>query len=282
LHTQALQASGESMDGALQAEALEATALLQERLGNHSEATVHLEARFKKAEVAAAMAGGGATGAEAQRAKLAAGRHLIRVHSVQGDAAVEAGKLDAARRHHERCLNVAQACGDRDAEAKAYAALGRVNQVIGDLRTALDYQQRFLALARQNRDGAGESTAALSVAQLQRALGEHDESVSSFRAALEAAEASQDLGAMCTASRQLGEAYRAAGDGVKAVHYLTEHFRVARDVADPATLDSARFALGFARGAYYMEHAGARQGFLSIVHQDMPALLEWLGTGHMP
>lgn len=272
----ALEATAESLDVELHGEALEATAALHERLGQFTDSLKFFEQRFKLCNT---------NPDSSDRAGIAtrnkAAQNIIRLCNVRGAAALQHQRFDEAKNFYERSVSVAKLIEDTDAEAAAYSSLGEVNVVMGDLKKALDYQQRFLALSRLRRDGKGESSAALSVAQLQRSLGDNDASISSFRKALEAADAAQDLNALCSATRQLGEAYRSSGDKNLAAHYLTQHFKVAREVGTQETVESARYGLGFALADHHMENAGGRAGFLEMVHQDMPALLEWLGEGHM-
>lgn len=281
----ALEATAESLDVELHGEALEATAALHERLGQFTDSLRFFEQRFKLCEVDPGAASDGASGNSSNRAAIAtrnkAAQNIIRLCNLRGSGALQHQRYDEAKGFYERSVAVARLIEDTDAEAAAYSALGEVNVVVGDLKKALEYQQRFLSLSRLRRDGKGESSAALSVAQLQRSLGDNDASISSFRKALEAADAAQDLHALCSATRQLGEAYRSAGDKTLAAHYLNQHFRVARDVGAPETVESARYALGFALAEHHMENADSRQGYLQMLHQDMPALLEWMSNGHM-
>lgn len=278
----ALEATSESLDVALHGEALEATAALHERLGQFTDSLRFYEQRFKLCDTDLT---GADTSNPVMRAALAvrnkAAQSIIRLCNLRGASALQHQRYDEAKSFFERSVTVARLIEDTDAEAAAYSSLGEVNVVVGDLKKALEYQQRFLSLSRLRRDGKGESSAALSVAQLQRSLGDNDASISSFRKALEAADAAQDLHALCSATRQLGEAYRSAGDRTLAAHYLSQHFRVAKDVGSQDTIESARYSLGFAMAAHNLDNAANRRGFLQMLHMDMPSLLEWMSNGHM-
>jgi tetratricopeptide (TPR) repeat protein len=272
----ALDATAESLDVALHGDALDATAALHERLGQYTDSLKFYEQRYRLCDTSPTAAG------PALALRNRAAQNIIRLSNLRGGAALQHQRYDEARAFYERSVTVARQVDDTDAEAAAYSALGEVNVVVGDLKKALEYQQRFLALSRLRRDGKGESSAALSVAQLQRSLGDTDASISSFRKALEAADAAQDLNALCSATRQVAEAYRAAGERMLTAHYLQQHFRVARELGVPETVESARVALGFALATHHLENAASRTGFLAMLHQDMPALLTWLGEGTVP
>jgi tetratricopeptide (TPR) repeat protein len=272
----ALEATSESLDVDLHGDALEATAALHERLGQFTDSLRFFEQRFKLCEVEPS-----ADDRAALATRNKAAQNIIRLCNLRGASALQHQRYEEAKNFYERSVTVSKLIEDTDAEAAAYSALGEVNVVVGDLKKALEYQQRFLSLSRLRRDGKGESSAALSVAQLQRSLGDNDASISSFRKALEAADAAKDLNALCSATRQLGEAYRSSGDRTLAAHYLQQHFKVARDVGTQETVESARYSLGFALASHNLDNAANRRGYLQMLHQDMPSLLEWMSNGDM-
>ena len=199
----------------------------------------------------------------------------------QGEAAVAAQRFDDATALYDKAVDAAKSAGDGEAEAKAYSALGNVTVLKGDMRKALEYQQRFLVVAREANDGHGESVAALEVAKLQDELGSASDAVESLKTALEVAEANGDIHALNEACKQLGNTYRNMGENMKAVHYYQQHFKVSRDVGDLPTVENARILLGFALGDHHFAHAGNRQGFLSVVCDDLAGQLAWMADGEL-
>lgn len=265
---QALHHAQESLDRALEGEAHEALALFYERRGSTAEALAHHETRYKLSEVTADPA-----------TKHSACQHLGRVYQQQGEAFQAIGDLSEARAHFEKAVTVAKTINDSAAEAKAYSSLGNVTVLLGDLQKGLDYQKRFLAVSREARCPTDESHASLKVAELQERAGNWKDAVASLKNALSLAEQTNDLPAICASCRQLGQTYKLMGDSVKSVHYFREGFRVARDIGDPAVVDAARVAIGFALGEHYFATAGGDTGFIGVVVGDLKAQLEWMSTG---
>ena len=268
--SQALQACVDSLDHELEGEAHEAIALLFERLGVLVEATTHHETRLKLAEISSKP-----------EVRQRAAKNLIRVFNARGNALLAEQKHLEAKAFFEKAVACAKNCGDTAAEAKAYASLGSVTVLIGDLNKALEYNQRFLLVSREAKDGHGEAAAALEVAKLQGSLGHSADAINSLKDALAIAEAANDLDGINSACRQLADTYKADGNNVSAVHYFREHFKVSRDIGDARAIENARISLGFAMGDHHFTHAGNRRGFLNLVVEDLPALLEWMGTGAM-
>lgn len=267
-HRIALQHCADSLNRQLEGEAHEAFGFFLERRKNISEAILHHETRLKLAEVS------GDT-----QAKAAACRNLVRVFLLRGEEHQATHEMNDAKLQFEKAVTVAKSCGDAASEAQAYAALGNVTVLLGDLQKALDYQKRFLVVSREAKSVHGESAASLKVAQLQEQLGQTSDAIASLKSALTLAEQSDDLRSICSACHQLGKSYKSAGESIKSVHYFREAFRVARDIGDPQLVNSARVSLGFALGEHYFASASGNKGFVSVVCNDMPAQLEWLGGG---
>ena len=267
-HRIALQHCADSLNRQLEGEAHEAFGLFLERRKNISEAILHHETRLRLAEVS-----GDAP------AKLIACKNLVRVYLLRGEELQIASQMNDAKLQYEKAVGVAKSCGDAASEAQAYAALGNVTVLLGDLQKALDYQKRFLVVSREAKSVHGESAASLKVAQLQEQLGQTSEAVSSLKSALTLAEQTDDLRSICEACHQLGKAYKTMGDSMKSVHYFRESFRVARDIGETQLVNSSRVALGFALGEHYFAAASGNKGFVSVVCNDMPAQLDWLGGG---
>lgn len=273
-HLHALQHASESSDAALEIEAHSRAASMYERQKMLGEATVHYETRLRLCEL---------TGDAAARSE--ASRPLIKVLLARGHDAMKEQQFESAKQLFEVAVNAAKAVGDVAGEADAYAALGNVTVVLGDMRKALDYQRRFLVVARESKNTVAESAASLEVAKLQDALGQSTEAIESLKSALCVAEEANDLRSINEACRLLGEAYRRQPNGLtKAVHYLREHFRASRDLGDTAILESARISLGMALGEHHFaasSGAASSSGFLGVCVDDLPTLLEWLGAGEM-
>jgi tetratricopeptide (TPR) repeat protein len=267
-HRIALTHCADSLNRQLEGEAHEAFGFFLERRKNIAEAILHHETRLRLAEVS------GDT-----QAKAVACRNLVRVYLLRGEEHQATQQMSDAKQQFEKAVTVAKSCGDAASEAQAYSALGNITVLLGDLQKALDYQKRFLVVSREAKSVHGESAASLKVAQLQEQLGQTSDAIASLKAALTLAEQSDDLRSICEACHQLGKTYKTSGESMKSVHYFREAFRVARDIGDAQLVNTSRVALGFALGEHYFASASGNKGFVSVVCNDMPAQLEWLGGG---
>ena len=157
-------------------------------------------------------------------------------------AAAESGRHDGAwqlcealwglflfRRHyrewvaaHEIGLASARSCGDRVAEARMLAQLGRARLDMGDADGAERDFSGSLDAARSAGQRIGEATALQHLGLVRLARGEPDQAVSYFGASRDLhADLGEDRG-VALLTRRIGEAHRAGGRHAEAVTHLAD------------------------------------------------------------
>lgn len=142
------------------------------------------------------------------------------------------GNASKARNEYTHVLEVAQAAGDRHAEARNHNNLGLVAEADGDVERAREQFQAGLARFRERGDRHGEATCLSNLGVVARKQGDietarqyHERSLAIFRDV-----AGGHLEATCLGN--LGVLAHSEGDFESAREYLRASFEIARDLRD--------------------------------------------------
>ena len=119
--------------------------------------------------------------------------------------------LDYAR----RMLSVAQARGNREATARAYLAIGRMQRELSQLSTAEVVLQQARMLAGERRAGELEAEVRLHLAKVHQLQGRHLEALQELQLAQEEHEQHDDRLRLARVFSSIGDIYRVLGSAAR-------------------------------------------------------------------
>ncbi|HEX9370655.1 MAG TPA: tetratricopeptide repeat protein [Roseiflexaceae bacterium] len=125
--------------------------------------------------------------------------------------------LDYAR----RMLSVAQARNNREATARAYLAVGRMQRELGQLATAEVVLQQARALAADDELGELEAEVRLHLAKVHLLQGRHLEALQELQLAQEETEQHDDRFRLARVFTGIGDIYRVLGSSREAMTFYT-------------------------------------------------------------
>jgi tetratricopeptide (TPR) repeat protein len=125
--------------------------------------------------------------------------------------------LDYAR----RMLSVAQARNNREATARAYLALGRMQRELGQLTTAEVVLQQARALATHDELGELEAEVRLHLAKVHQLQGRHLEALQELQLAQEETEQHDDRIRLARVLTGIGDIYRVLGSSRESTTFYT-------------------------------------------------------------
>jgi tetratricopeptide (TPR) repeat protein len=125
--------------------------------------------------------------------------------------------LDYAR----RMLSVAQARNNREATARAYLAVGRMQRELGQLTTAEVVLQQARALAADDELGELEAEVRLHLAKVHQLQGRHLEALQELQLAQEETEQHDDRVRLARVLTSIGDIYRVLGSGRESMSFYT-------------------------------------------------------------
>jgi tetratricopeptide (TPR) repeat protein len=125
--------------------------------------------------------------------------------------------LDYAR----RMLGVAQARDNREATARAYLAVGRMQRELGQLATAEVVLQQARTLAADDELGELEAEVRLHLAKVHQLQGRHLEALQELQLAQEETEQRDDRMRLALVLTEIGDIYRVLGSSREAMTFYT-------------------------------------------------------------
>jgi tetratricopeptide (TPR) repeat protein len=125
--------------------------------------------------------------------------------------------LDYAR----RMLGVAQARNNREATARAYLAVGRMQRELGQLTTAEIVLQQARALAADDELGELEAEVRLHLAKVHQLQGRHLEALQELQLAQEESEQHDDRMRLARVLTSIGDIYRVLGSSRESLTFYT-------------------------------------------------------------
>jgi tetratricopeptide (TPR) repeat protein len=146
------------------------------------------------------------------------------------------GRRERATELVGEALALAEAAGDRRAEAQAHNILGVIARSTGDVDTALDHLRRSLDLARELGDGPAEAAALNNLALVERDSSAFARAIELTGQALALCSVYGDRHREAALENNLADLHHAAGDDDQSMDHLKRAVSLFSDVgADEAT-----------------------------------------------
>ena len=118
---------------------------------------------------------------------------------------------EAARTYYEKCLRIAQDCGNTEGEAGAYCRLGQLLESAGNNEEALTHHEKYLGLANASgmEEESSEALKSLVGTYMVRAeemeqQGNKDQAVEYYECCIKAAQECYDSHSEGVANHRLG------------------------------------------------------------------------------
>jgi len=209
-------------------------------------------------------------------------KNLISTYEMDAEAKNRNGSFAAAQTSYLKCLQEAQLLQQNASIGRACNALaafhlrtyqdsdGDSEEKIGHLEMALMYAKKHLANATEMKDLTAEVEARHSMALIYAARGESSEASEELKKCREVAGKSNDLRARQRAARTLGDSEFKASRYKEAVVYLTEAFKLAKELGEKDLIDEGRVVLGTAQGKL------ALSDYMNVLQGDnLDKVLAW-------
>jgi DNA-binding SARP family transcriptional activator/tetratricopeptide (TPR) repeat protein len=176
--------------------------------------------------------------ARSQRQALAAARRLgddaagARAHRSLGDALIQLGSWEEARRQLLDALTLYRSLGDRAGQASCQCGLGRLCESQGDHARALRHARHALRLYRAVGDVAGQAAALNGIGWDNALLGNNQRALSYCERALELHRATGDRFGEAATLDSLGYCHHQAGRHSQAVTFYQHALDTYADVGE--------------------------------------------------
>jgi CHAT domain-containing protein/tetratricopeptide (TPR) repeat protein len=174
-----------------------------------------------------------------------------------------------ALKNYTEALRLWRAAGDREKEAMALNALGRVHDNLGERDKAFDYFSQTLTLRRELKDRAGEAGSLSSLAGIHNSRGERQKALELHGQALEIRRELKDRRGEAASLHNLGQAYLGLNQRDKALQHYEQALKIRQEEKDRRGEAVTSFQLGV-----LSRQMGKNDQALSYYNQALPVFQE--------
>ncbi len=134
--------------------------------------------------------------------------------------------------NYQQALEFYRAASNRDGEANALHALGRVHDNLNLGDKALEFFNQALVIRRETKNRSGEAAALVSIASIYNNRGERQKAMETYQQALAIRQELKDRRGEASTLQSLGLVYRGLNQRAKALEFFEKALAIRRELKD--------------------------------------------------